>query len=236
MTEVSSEAEEKLQLQVTEEIATKPLSNGHGQQDGHSTPESKAEKTNKAKIADAPQKSPKIAEAPKIGKPSAGELKASKKAEKAARRAKEKGPLQGQPIASLQGGNDGTSHKDIAKRGSNAQSQSLATGKDERRRRGSSTSKSLSLRQADSSLAHKPTEPKKEEKKVALFDHLYGHPRRTTIAGATKDVHPTVLALGLQMSNYVICGSNARCVAMLLVFKRVRNNWISYHCLLICLV
>jgi translation initiation factor eIF-2B subunit delta len=60
-----------------------------------------------------------------------------------------------------------------------------------------------------------------QEKKVALFGHLYGQPRRTTIAGASKDVHPAVLALGLQMSNYVICGSSARCVSTLLAFKKV---------------
>ena len=65
------------------------------------------------------------------------------------------------------------------------------------------------------------SEPKAESTKVAFLSHLYGYPRRTTIAGAGKDVHPSILALGLQMSNYVICGSNARCVSTLLVFKRV---------------
>lgn len=60
-----------------------------------------------------------------------------------------------------------------------------------------------------------------EEKKVSIFGHLYGQPRRTSMAGAGKEVHPAVLALGLQLRDYVICGSNARCVAMLLCFKRV---------------
>jgi len=63
--------------------------------------------------------------------------------------------------------------------------------------------------------------PKPKAKQVGLFGHLYGHPRRYGIYGASKDVHPSVLALGLQMSNYDICGSTARCVAMLLVFKSV---------------
>ncbi|KAL8692641.1 MAG: hypothetical protein Q9218_002374 [Villophora microphyllina] len=67
--------------------------------------------------------------------------------------------------------------------------------------------------------------PKSEVKKVAFLSHLYGAPRRTTVAGANKDVHPSVLALGLQMSNYVICGSSARCVSALLVFKRVINAY-----------
>ena len=61
----------------------------------------------------------------------------------------------------------------------------------------------------------------KLNKNVAVFGHLYGQQRRTTIAGAGKEVHPAVLALGLQMRDYVVCGSSARCLAMLLVFKRV---------------
>ncbi len=62
----------------------------------------------------------------------------------------------------------------------------------------------------------------KDPKEVALFGHLYGHPRRMSVAGAARDIHPAVLALGLQMSSYIICGSNARCVATLFCFKRVR--------------
>lgn len=66
---------------------------------------------------------------------------------------------------------------------------------------------------------------RKDTKQVALFSHLYTHSRRTSIAGVSKDVHPAVLALGLQFSNYVICGSSARCVATLLVFKRVVESY-----------
>lgn len=65
-------------------------------------------------------------------------------------------------------------------------------------------------------------EPKKMNKEVGLFGHLYSQPRRYNMEGVSKEVHPAVLALGFQMSNYVICGSNARCVAMLLAFKKVR--------------
>ena len=61
--------------------------------------------------------------------------------------------------------------------------------------------------------------PKKDTKRVELFSHLYAQPRRHAIAGTHKDVHPAVLALGFQMSSYEICGSSARCVAMLLAFK-----------------
>lgn len=68
---------------------------------------------------------------------------------------------------------------------------------------------------------------KKEDKNVAVFGHLYGIPRRSTIAGAAKEVHPAVLALGLQIRDYVICGSSARCVATLIAFKRVCQPLLS---------
>ena len=60
-----------------------------------------------------------------------------------------------------------------------------------------------------------------DDKRVAIFKHLYPEQRRTTIEGAAKEVHPAVLALGLQMSSYEICGSTARCLGMLQVFKSV---------------
>lgn len=70
-----------------------------------------------------------------------------------------------------------------------------------------------------------PAEVKpKDDKNVAVFGHLYGVPRRSTIAGAAKEVHPAVLALGLQIRDYVICGSSARCVATLIAFKRVSRS------------
>ena len=62
--------------------------------------------------------------------------------------------------------------------------------------------------------------PKEEDKTVEFFRHLY-KTRTTSIAGAGKEVHPAVLALGLQMGNYTICGSCARLVATLQAFKRV---------------
>jgi translation initiation factor eIF-2B subunit delta len=69
-----------------------------------------------------------------------------------------------------------------------------------------------------------PELPKAEDKTVEFFRHLY-KPRTTSIAGSAKDVHPAVLALGLQMSNYTICGSCARLVATLQAFKRVSSKY-----------
>ena len=65
--------------------------------------------------------------------------------------------------------------------------------------------------------------PKGEDKTVEFFRHLY-KTRTTSIAGAGKEVHPAVLALGLQMSNYTICGSCARLVATLQAFKRASSS------------
>ncbi|KAF2486392.1 hypothetical protein BDY17DRAFT_291417 [Neohortaea acidophila] len=61
--------------------------------------------------------------------------------------------------------------------------------------------------------------PKEDHKQVELFSHLYTQSRHHTFDGVSKDVHPAVLALGFQISSYEICGSSARCVAMLLAFK-----------------
>jgi translation initiation factor eIF-2B subunit delta len=68
----------------------------------------------------------------------------------------------------------------------------------------------------------KKTKTSKEPKQTGLFfGHLYSQPKQQSLVGASKDVHPAVLALGLQYSSYTICGSTARMVSMLLVFKTV---------------
>ena len=75
------------------------------------------------------------------------------------------------------------------------------------------------------SYSHELTKPPEEDKHVELLSHLYEDPgqgKRGSITTAGKDIHPRILALGLQLSHYVICGSSARCVAMLLAFKSVR--------------
>jgi translation initiation factor eIF-2B subunit delta len=68
--------------------------------------------------------------------------------------------------------------------------------------------------------------PKKESKQAGLFfGHLYSQPKQQSMSGASKDVHPAILALGLQYSSYAICGSTARMVAMLLAFKAVIGDY-----------
>ena len=150
---------------------------------------------------------------------SGAELKKRAKAEKAARRAQEKQtkPQQApaapasQPQRKAQDGPEGS------KKGSQQVGGANAHGKGQQKR-------PTGPSRPGAPQSKEQSQTKKDDKKVALFGHLYGQPRRTTIAGASKDVHPAVLALGLQISSYAICGSNARCLATLLAFKRVRDT------------
>ena len=163
------------------------------------------------------------------GKPSGAESKKKKKEEKAANRALKKQDRQSQPANNASEGNRVEVAIKALKKGSATSEQEAVAIKQAHKSTGpisASSQRSLPLRSTESPLV--ASESKKENKNVALFGHLYGNPRRTTIAGATKDVHPAVLALGLQMSNYIICGSNARCVATLLVFKQVRMKDLAF--------
>lgn len=155
----------------------------------------------------------------KESKLSGAELKKRAKEEKKARRAKEKQDKQaGVPsqIPQVSVLAPGTGVKQLVSGPPNAK---------EQKRRGSATGNAkqqLPIRTSELPMASVAAAPKKDSKNVALFSHLYGQPRRTTMTGAGKDIHPAVVTLGLKMSHYMICGSNARCVAMLLAFKRVR--------------
>ncbi|KAI4201856.1 MAG: hypothetical protein LQ346_002060 [Caloplaca aetnensis] len=163
----------------------------------------------------------KSAEA-KTDKISGAELKKRGKAEKAAKRAQLKREQQ-TPSQDAQTSGE----KQRAGKGPATQSSQSSEPKIQHKRSGSTVTaqKPLQLRPSQQQAPQSTPEPKAETKKVALFSHLYGTPRRTTIAGAGKDVHPSVLALGLQMSNYVVCGSNARCVSTILAFKKVINAY-----------
>lgn len=174
------------------------------------------------------QEQSKSKDTSKDGKLSGPELKKKAKEEKAAKRAREKQNQQ-QPSVEGSGHSKTDAAKNTIKKGIlQPGPETSAAPKHQHKQTGSISAnqqKSLPLRSGETVAASAAlSEPKKENKNVALFGHLYGNPRRTTIAGAAKDIHPAVLALGLQMSNYVICGSNARCVATMLVFKRVRQH------------
>ena len=147
------------------------------------------------------------------------ELKKQKKAEKAAKRAQEKPPEQSHAAQDQNAEKPAQSQQPRKK--PSAQGTPPAQGPKAQEKKQTASQKSLPVRTAQTSEKTAPEQPTKELKRVALFGHLHGQPHRTTLAGASKDVHPAVLALGLQMSNYAVCGSSARCIATLLAFKRV---------------
>ncbi|PYH43812.1 translation initiation factor eIF2B subunit delta [Aspergillus saccharolyticus JOP 1030-1] len=152
------------------------------------------------------------------------ELKKRAKAEKAARRARERAEREsgaaggpggaGSSAGGGAGGGGAGSSAAGKKDGGSAAGSAGGGGSRQLPRRGSAQNASQT---GGGSTKHKKT----DDKNVAVFGHLYGQQRRTTVAGAGKEVHPAVLALGLQMRDYVVCGSSARCVATLLAFKRV---------------
>lgn len=160
----------------------------------------------------------------KADKLSGAALKKKAKEEKAAKRALEKQNQYQLANNDASVGGKPEPFNDASRKSATPPNQDVHVPKQQHKKTGSvSTSQPNppAIRQVEVKVSSGPPPVHKENKHVALFGHLYGNPRRTTIAGAGKDVHPAVLALGLQMSNYVICGSNARCVATLLVFKRV---------------
>lgn len=83
----------------------------------------------------------------------------------------------------------------------------------------------LPVRSAPTTGSASKTTVKKDRRQVDLVSHLYIQSHRQSIEGADKDVHPAVLALGFQLSSYEICGSSARCVAMLLAFKEAIKDY-----------
>ncbi len=146
-------------------------------------------------------------------KVAAAELKKQKQAEKQARRAQSKSSA---PAPNQQG--------QSAKEGQKSQKESKQTPRDDK-------SRPLPVRRRPSQssvpITHQAkNHAKKESKQPGLFfEHLYNQPRQHSMVGASKDVHPAVLALGLQYSSYSICGSTARMVAMLLAFKAVIESY-----------
>lgn len=55
---------------------------------------------------------------------------------------------------------------------------------------------------------------------LRIFSH-FGLPK--PVSAAKGDIHPAVVRLALQFSNFKITGANARCIATLTAFKTVRD-------------
>ena len=210
------------------------VENGVQHQDTASSSEQAPAAKGKAKDANSTESKKKAGEESKDGKLSGKELKEKNKAEKAARRAQQKQAQQGQPVVDL--GPEKQGEKGARKHSLAGPDPNIP--KTQHKRTGSTSTggqKPLPFRPGQAQAPPIKEEPKKENKNVALFDHLYSNPRRSTVAGAGRDVHPAVLAFGLQMRSYVICGSSARCVATLLAFKRVSTTptGSNYHSLIL---
>ena len=171
------------------------------------------------------------------------EKKKLQKAEKAAKRAREKGIEDGKQQGAAEVGQSGRVEQDrdvnrtAQKQQSQRQPEKEGQRKDKqaqlpvRQRRQSQSHAAASPSQSaaaaaksQSQLAQPERQHQRREKQrqVGFFSHLYNQtPRRGTLEGTSKDVHPAVQMLSLQMSAYVICGSQARCVATLLALKAV---------------
>jgi translation initiation factor eIF-2B subunit delta len=149
------------------------------------------------------------ADAPKTISPA--ELKKQKQAEKQAKRAQAK-------AASGASNQQQGASKDGQKQQKDDKSRPLAV-----RRRPSQTNAPAAKEPEKKAKKDKEKEKDKDEPKQTglFFGHLYSQPKQQSLVSGSKDVHPAVLALGLQYSSYAICGSTARMVAMLLVFKTV---------------
>lgn len=151
---------------------------------------------------------------------SVAELKKKAKAEKAARRAKVKTDRERE---------GGPQPPSTPRKGAGAGGRDGSSGKGQKGllEPGSAKKQSGGQRPASVHISVESSRKKKEkivdENVVAVFGHLPWYSGKFGIAAANKDVHPAVLSLGMQLRDYVICGSSARCVATLLAFKRVWN-------------
>ena len=62
------------------------------------------------------------------------------------------------------------------------------------------------------------TEIKGSNYKDFFFSSIHGY---SLGSAGNNHIHPAIIKLGVQYAKGIICGSNARCVALLLAFKKV---------------
>ncbi len=62
---------------------------------------------------------------------------------------------------------------------------------------------------------------------LRIFSH-FGLPKPVSLAKG--DIHPVILRLALQFSDFKITGANARCIATLTAFKTVSSSFWHAHC------
>lgn len=179
--------------------------------------------TKSAQSSKSPSTADIAAEAGTEAKLSGAALKKQKAAEKAARRADkvaQKGtepppPTQSQPTQQLLSPSTSKTPRRPSFGGKKDSSEPS-----HHKRTGSTQVKQLPFRPQPTTTQSTPT-PAKDEKKLAMVSHLRSKDDRTTLTSAGREIHPAVLSLALQLRDYIITGANARCIALLLVFKKV---------------
>ncbi|KAF0463559.1 putative translation initiation factor eIF-2B subunit delta [Gigaspora margarita] len=80
-----------------------------------------------------------------------------------------------------------------------------------------------STKTTDSKQRHSLTK-EINSKQVDMFSHLEITKGANT-GLAPKEIHPAILVLGLQFSEFKICGANARCIAALTAFQKVIQDY-----------
>jgi translation initiation factor eIF-2B subunit delta len=156
---------------------------------------------------------------------SGAELKKRAKAEKQAKRAAKKaetGPAGGPPAQadSAQQKKDGAKKETPNKKGQN-QPQPKAGAQQKGKQQGKSQGAAAAAAVGSEKEVDLPVRVVSvlgQDNRVFRQFSIY---RRTSLNHTNKDVHPAVLAFGLQLSSYQICGSTARCIGMLKCFKAV---------------
>ncbi len=73
------------------------------------------------------------------------------------------------------------------------------------------------------SVAGGDDDPANRSRGLRIFLH-FGLPKPKG-HGIKGDIHPAIIRLGLQFSEFKICGANARCIATLTAFKTVSYDW-----------
>ncbi|KAI9652954.1 MAG: hypothetical protein M1831_006283 [Alyxoria varia] len=167
--------------------------------------------------------------------PSNAEKKRQQKAEKQARRAKEKADIQQPSNITKPEEPSQKIEKDSTKPPNGAKSDTSGSGRPSeqhhtklpiRQRRQSQGGSKEPQTSADRQTQSPAAKAQKRSNQVSCFAHLYGQqPQRNTLEETSKDVHPAVQELALRIGSYVICGSHARCVAMLQAFKAVIRDY-----------
>ena len=197
---------------MTKPSASQPVNGAEPESSGSGKGEKPQQKSNGANVASSATPGAK-------GELSNAEKKKLQKEEKAARRAKEKQTNQESAPTMSKTTTIVEAKSEKGKGQASGPVQSKTSEEPQRRRRESTAARPATIIKLPSRLA--VAEDSRPLKSVSFFSHLYGQPRRRTLYGTAKEVHPAISQLALQFSSYALCGSHCRGVAILLAMKSV---------------